>query len=415
MNESASEKVLWTKGGLFLLLGCVASGLLLMLVGNVSVAVLLVVAIWSFCRVSHLAQRIMEKQPIPCFYSARLTALFNYCMYVFDRCRPTLDANLDPSNSSALEINRTEAISRLAYMWFAIAATSMLLIPNIYQESVRVGGLVNGLFESMWIGWCAVIAAVCTITSALVKLPLTYRISLTYAVLSFLAFMSALGLSFGHGGIPTLMPTILMLWIYATTAYLMGFAILWFYRLSSLCQLEICSNDLLANSSANNHSSEQISIRFILVATTGIATVLALIRTSVPNRLEEFAFVLYIVGIGCGIVACVTLVTIPLLNLFFSRARSHWLTHASLVALGVAILPFAIMFAVSHIPTPERIPSNNKFGTSEYLGMYAFFFSYTVLLSIIFWTFSRAGIRLVKQTVISANSSDFGSANALRG
>ena len=60
MTDITSPKLLWTKGALFLLLAIGASVLIVMEAASLKVAVLLVVAVWGFCRAYYFAFYVIE-------------------------------------------------------------------------------------------------------------------------------------------------------------------------------------------------------------------------------------------------------------------------------------------------------------------------------------------------------------------
>jgi hypothetical protein len=60
MTDIRNPTVIWIKGLLFLLIGLLASALLLLNSPHLSVAVLLMLAVWSFCRFYYFAFYVIE-------------------------------------------------------------------------------------------------------------------------------------------------------------------------------------------------------------------------------------------------------------------------------------------------------------------------------------------------------------------
>ncbi len=60
MADLKNPRLIWIKGILFLLLGVLASGLLLLQAQDGKVALLLAVAIWAFCRFYYFAFYVIE-------------------------------------------------------------------------------------------------------------------------------------------------------------------------------------------------------------------------------------------------------------------------------------------------------------------------------------------------------------------
>ncbi len=60
MGDLRNPKVIWTKGVLFLFLGILSSGILWLRTRDLQVAMLLGIAIWSFCRSYYFAFYVIE-------------------------------------------------------------------------------------------------------------------------------------------------------------------------------------------------------------------------------------------------------------------------------------------------------------------------------------------------------------------
>lgn len=79
MADLTSPKLIKLKGLLFLLSGMVSSGLLLFYVPNATVALLLVIAIWSFCRFYYCAFYVIEHYVDPGY---RFSGLWDFAKYL---------------------------------------------------------------------------------------------------------------------------------------------------------------------------------------------------------------------------------------------------------------------------------------------------------------------------------------------
>jgi hypothetical protein len=80
MPDIKSPRLLWLKFALFILLGLLAAGLLLYLHSSLQTAVLLVIAIWAFCRTYYFAFYVVEHYIDPGFRFAGLTSLVRYAL-----------------------------------------------------------------------------------------------------------------------------------------------------------------------------------------------------------------------------------------------------------------------------------------------------------------------------------------------
>ncbi len=65
MTDITNVKLLWIKGGIFLLIGVVASTLLLLESPSLKVALLLALAVWAFCRAYYFAFYVIEHYADP--------------------------------------------------------------------------------------------------------------------------------------------------------------------------------------------------------------------------------------------------------------------------------------------------------------------------------------------------------------
>jgi len=70
------------KGILFLLLGSISAGLLLIQSFDLKTAILLAITIWSFCRFYYFAFYVIERYVDPAF---RFSGLWNFAYYLFTR------------------------------------------------------------------------------------------------------------------------------------------------------------------------------------------------------------------------------------------------------------------------------------------------------------------------------------------
>jgi hypothetical protein len=77
-----NPKLLWAKGFLFLLIGIVSCTLLLLDTRSLKVAILLVLAIWGFCRAYYFAFYVIEHYADPDY---RFAGLISFIRYAFRR------------------------------------------------------------------------------------------------------------------------------------------------------------------------------------------------------------------------------------------------------------------------------------------------------------------------------------------
>ena len=80
MRDLKSPAAIRTKGVLFLVLGIEASTILLVETPSLKAAVLLGIAVWSFCRAYYFAFYVIEKYVDPGFRFSGLIAFIRYWM-----------------------------------------------------------------------------------------------------------------------------------------------------------------------------------------------------------------------------------------------------------------------------------------------------------------------------------------------
>ncbi|MCE0482862.1 MAG: hypothetical protein LV479_01335 [Methylacidiphilales bacterium] len=69
---------IWVKAALFLLIGLISSALILFRLADWRMAALLVLAIWSFCRLYYFAFYVIEKYIAPSFRFSGLGSVLRY-------------------------------------------------------------------------------------------------------------------------------------------------------------------------------------------------------------------------------------------------------------------------------------------------------------------------------------------------
>ena len=80
MADLKSPTLIYLKGLLFLVAGCIAAGLLLAEAPTLKVALLLLVAVWSFCRAYYFAFYVIEHYVDPRYKFAGLTSFARYLL-----------------------------------------------------------------------------------------------------------------------------------------------------------------------------------------------------------------------------------------------------------------------------------------------------------------------------------------------
>ena len=78
MADIKNPKLIWAKGVLFLFLGVIASVLLLLQAPNFTVALLLCISVWAFCRAYYFAFYVIQNYVDPGYQFAGLVSFVQY-------------------------------------------------------------------------------------------------------------------------------------------------------------------------------------------------------------------------------------------------------------------------------------------------------------------------------------------------
>jgi hypothetical protein len=78
MPDLQSRRAMWIKAALFVGIGLLASGLILVQLPDWRIALLLCVALWAFCRAYYFAFYVLQTYVDPSFRYAGLFAMFRY-------------------------------------------------------------------------------------------------------------------------------------------------------------------------------------------------------------------------------------------------------------------------------------------------------------------------------------------------
>ncbi|QDU39237.1 hypothetical protein Mal4_35740 [Maioricimonas rarisocia] len=80
MANLTNPRLIWIKGVLFLLLGLLASGILIARMTDFSTVALLAIAIWAFCRAYYFAFYVIERYVDPEYRFAGLIDFVRYAV-----------------------------------------------------------------------------------------------------------------------------------------------------------------------------------------------------------------------------------------------------------------------------------------------------------------------------------------------
>lgn len=88
MTDLKNPKIIWLKGVLFFLLGLLAAGLLVIEARDLTVSLLLCVAVWAFCRFYYFAFYVIQQYVDPGY---SFSGLISFVRYSFSKRRDSGD------------------------------------------------------------------------------------------------------------------------------------------------------------------------------------------------------------------------------------------------------------------------------------------------------------------------------------
>ncbi len=135
MNDIKNPRLLWIKGSLFVVLGLMALGILVLLTGNISVFVVALIAIWAFCRAYYFAFYVIEHYIDSRYRFAGLTSAVNHC----------LSAKFSAEGSDATTQTFVNAPTLKSSRWYAIRCWLLLLFSPAAIAAIHE---FSGLFDS---------------------------------------------------------------------------------------------------------------------------------------------------------------------------------------------------------------------------------------------------------------------------
>ena len=78
MGDLTSSRLIWIKGFLFLILGLLAAGLLILRTRDLTIVFLLGISVWAFCRFYYFAFYVIEHYLDAGYKFASLTSFLRY-------------------------------------------------------------------------------------------------------------------------------------------------------------------------------------------------------------------------------------------------------------------------------------------------------------------------------------------------
>ncbi len=379
MTDISSEKWLWIKGGLFVVIGFLSLGLLLMELTNAKQILLVLLSIWAFCRAYYFAFYVIEKYIDDEYRFAGLIYLPQYIVQRWSGSLPT-----EPMSS--------QSGTRLSWYVFW---PCVFLICNIIGPVVS-HWIVEGVNQEEFIG-ASIAGAYATqiaflaIVASLARIPLKYTIPLSILIL----WVLAAAIVFGFALISD---------AYGFADFLPFFFFLPLLLAAVIGQL-LLAKSLLAFSWCNIHESStarqiekeqnQLTIRYLLASTVAVALLCLVFNASkdVLPLPPDYSFLVFSLTY-----LVVTLPTVGLLILLLrvtlsvSTLKHEWKSIV-LIAVCMVIFPF-ILHSLIQFPFSFHGRALSSITTKEILQCYCFVGGFVTSMTIVLLHARSQGFRL---------------------
>lgn len=405
MTDIRDPRLLWIKAGLFLLLGGMASAILLMESGSVRIVLMLAIAIWAFCRAYYFAFYGIEKYVDPNFQYAGLLALsrsaFKKLLGRTTDEQSILTATAPQSGKKTWSDVYIEITK-----WFLIAAIGNFLVPILFSlrsseqlsflrfsepfDNVIVEYIVTGL-----IGFLYVEIALAAVLGAMLDVPIKFRLPLSFLATFFLSvafiFGHLIAEYFYERHISGDESTILLFFQLFAQGLAVGI-VLTYRKLSRSCLTTAGFDHSNAGNDGRN-TGQQFSIRYLLIGMTIIALCLAVSKAIGLKRVDLLDTVLFLMILS-GIITLAFIAFITMLCFEIALRSPQRNAHFKAIALLVSYLcfPSVIIVIVRSLRGPML-----SITIESGIHFYVFFACYIGLLLWVCTRFRKSGLRLVQR------------------
>ena len=432
MTDIKDPRLLWAKGAMFLFLGMLAGWLIWIKNRDWETILLLVVFAWAFSRAYYFAFYVIEKYADPTFRYAGLLSLLGYmrakAMGVpyegsTDRLPTDEPAMLSPESSSnsgsdspqltqsnqspqptltAATNSSATTWSKVIYegvWWLIVVNLANIAAPSIYTRLFWPNRISEGLsdivFTSMMGGFCAQVAVI-GLLAGLIRRPFKWTLPFALLISISCVMMVCVGNYFvddAQGGEP-----IVVALIGAVSGLLAVFTPFFAFKAASGIGCDVVESNESEKSSQSSQIN-QISIKYILIATTIIGLLVAIGKSlDFSDTFENIGSEELVIGVlslvvlilfGLTYVVVVGWLCLATMN---NHQRVKWLVLlGSMIVVGSVMMPQ--IFAVIQQQTRNSVSA----GTEDIPMAASYIFSFCLATALILVSFRLAGLRLTKK------------------
>lgn len=389
MVDIRSEKWLWIKGGLFVVISLLSLGLLLLELSNTKQVVLVFVAIWACCRAYYFAFYVIEKYIDSRF---RFAGLLYVPQYMWQRLQGTIPT--EPTQA------RESPVLSWYVFWPGVFAVINFIVPSIYGLLYRAGFDRNEEFLSFFLAgaFATQIATVAVVSSSL-RVPLKLAIPCSIGFIWFLATVFFVGCAFAGSDLDR--ESVLTVCLLSPVLFVLAIGLLSF----TISLLGKQWSSALQNSSEASNRKKQLSIRYLFAATTVVAVLCVTLKASgIPFDFltqGDFREIAMVFIFGSLPVVCLFLLLV-VATLAAPSVKQGWMLYGASASL-VATLPF-IMYGsagVAYWFFGKTFPSITM---DELRGLYSFNGGFTISLLVMLLHARMQGTQLIVPKPFDASS-----------
>lgn len=384
MTDITSEKWLWIKGGLFVVIAFLSLGLLLIELTNVKQVLLVLLSIWAFCRAYYFAFYVIEKYIDGDF---RFAGLIYLPKYMFQRwtgsepAKPTLSQSGWPSSWYVFW-----SCVFLVSNFFGPSIYSFIIMTRISQEKYIMPTVTGAI--STQVAFLAVVASFSRVS-------LKFSIPIAYSILWLLTTVFLFGCEFVGEASDTEQVVGIFLFLSVLLAAAIGQLLL----TKSLLGFQLCDNSEMNPPVQVGKKHKQLTILYLLTCTVAVALLCLVIKATKDGFriLADYEFLVISLGALVGslpaaglliLVLRVTLSTLP--------HKEEW-KSIPLIAVGIAFFPF-IAHGLIQFPFSFHGRALPAITTGEILQWYCFVGGFVTSLCIILLHARSQGIRLKRSS-----------------
>ena len=380
MVDIRSEKWLWIKGGLFVVICLLSLGLLLLELSNTRQVVLVFVSIWACCRAYYFAFYVIEKYIDSRF---RFAGLLYLPQYMWQRLQGTI-------STEPTQARESPQLSWYVF-WPCVFVVCNFIVPSIYGLIYRAGIDRNEEFLSFFLaGAFSTQIAIVAVVSSSLRVPLKIALPCSIGFIWFLAAVFFMGCAFAGSNIDG--KSVVAVCLLGTLLFVFVIGLL---SLTIALLGKQWSSELHRSSDARNRK-KQLSIRYLFAATTVVAILCVTLKASgIPfdflaqGDFPEIAIV-FIFGflpvVGLFLLLVVATLAAPSL-------KTGWMLYGA-SAILVATLPF-VMLGVIGVAFLCFGKTLSSFTMEEVRGLYCFNGGFTISLLFILRHAKRQGTQLI--------------------